>query len=105
MSWNEIQAEVDSWISQFQEGYFPPLSMLARLTEETGELARAVSLRFGAKKPKPGEPEEDIADEICDVLFVAICMANSMHIDLDKAFAATMHKYRTRDANRWTPKG
>lgn len=104
MAWSDIQKEVDSWISQFEDGYFPPLVILARLTEETGELARAVSLRFGVKVAKPDERQEDVADELCDVLFVTICFANSLGIDLDQAFAAAMDKYRRRDANRWTRK-
>jgi len=104
MSFAPIQKEVDDYISQFKEGYFPPLSMLARLTEELGELARALSYRDGFKKPKSGEKADDVADELCDVIFVALCLANSLSIDLDAAFAAAMNKYRTRDANRWTKK-
>ena len=99
-----LQKEVDEWISQFEEGYFPPLVMLARLTEETGELARAINHRFGRKKPKAGEGDEDIAEELADVAFVLLCFANSLGIDLDTAFAAAMEKYRRRDAGRWTRK-
>jgi NTP pyrophosphatase (non-canonical NTP hydrolase) len=104
MSFEPIQKEVDDYISQFQEGYFPPLSMLARLTEELGELARAVSHHEGFKKPKPGEDRGDVADELCDLIFVAVCLANSMKIDLDAAFARAMHKYSVRDKDRWTRK-
>ena len=56
MAFREAQNEVDAWISQFREGYFPPLPMLARLTEEVGELARVLMHEFGGKTPKPGEP-------------------------------------------------
>ncbi|HXH90918.1 MAG TPA: nucleotide pyrophosphohydrolase [Thermoanaerobaculia bacterium] len=104
MSFAPIQKEVDDYISQFKEGYFPPLSMLARMTEELGELARALSHQAGFKKPKSGEPAGEIADELCDLIFVAVCLANSLDIDLDNAFAAAMTKYRTRDADRWTRK-
>lgn len=104
MSFAPIQKEVDQWISQFEEGYFAPLPMLARLTEEVGELARAIMHRFGGKKPKSGESEGDIAEEICDAMFVLICLANSQKIDLDEAFGNMMTKYRTRDTKRWTPK-
>ena len=104
MSFAPIQKEVDHYISQFKEGYFPPLSMLARLTEELGELARALSYHNGFKKLKSGEKPDDVADELCDVIFVAVCLANSLHIDLDGAFAAAMEKYRVRDRDRWTRK-
>jgi len=104
MSFKPIQSEVDAWISQFREGYFAPLPMLARLTEETGELARALMHHYGGKKPKAGEGAGDIAGEIADSVFVLVCLANSLEIDLDEAFAAMMQKLRERDANRWTRK-
>lgn len=103
MSFAPAQKEVDEWISQFKEGYFPPLAMLARLTEEVGELARVLMHRYGGKIPKPGEAAGEAAEEIADAMFVLICLANSMEIDLDEAFAAMMAKYRRRDAGRWTP--
>ena len=99
-----IQQEVDEWISQFKEGYFEPLPMLARLTEEVGELARVLMHRYGGKKPKPGEALGDAGEEIADAMFVLICLANSLEIDLDEKFNAMMEKYRSRDANRWTRK-
>lgn len=99
-----IQQEVDEWISQFKEGYFEPLPMLARLTEEVGELARVLMHRYGGKKPKPGEALGDVGEEIADAMFVLICLANSLEIDLDEKFAAMMAKYRARDADRWTRK-
>ncbi len=104
MAFQPIQQEVDEWISQFEEGYFAPLPMLARLTEEVGELARVLAHRYGGKKPKEGEEPGDIGGEIADTLFVLVCLANSLDIDLDEAFAAMMTKYRTRDAERWTKK-
>ncbi len=104
MSFAPIQRQVDEWISQFEEGYFAPLPMLARLTEEVGELARVLMHRYGGKKPKHGEPEGDLGEEIADAIFVLICLANSMNIDLDEAFATMMTKYRQRDSERWTRK-
>jgi len=104
MSFAPIQKEVDDYISQFKEGYFPPLSMLARLTEELGELARTLSHDAGFKKPKSGEAKGDVAEELSDLIFVAVCLANSLGIDLDEAFSAAMTKYRVRDADRWTRK-
>jgi NTP pyrophosphatase (non-canonical NTP hydrolase) len=104
MSFAPIQKEVDEWISQFEEGYFPPLAMLARLTEEVGELARAVMHHHGGKKPKPGEDAGDVGGEIADAIFVLVCLANSQKIDLDEAFGTMMAKFRERDAERWTRK-
>jgi NTP pyrophosphatase (non-canonical NTP hydrolase) len=104
MSFREAQASVDRWIGQFEEGYFAPLTNLARLTEETGELAREINHRFGQKTKKPGEPEGDIAMELADILFVVICLANSQKIDLDDAFNAMLAKVTARDAGRWTRK-
>ena len=104
MSFAPLQKEVDDWIAQFEEGYFAPLPMLARLTEEVGELARVLMHHHGGKKPKPGEDPGDVAGEIADALFVLICLANSQGIDLDEAFAKMMRKFRERDSDRWTKK-
>jgi NTP pyrophosphatase (non-canonical NTP hydrolase) len=104
MSFKPVQEEVDAWIAQFEEGYFAPLPMLARLTEEVGELARVLMHRYGGKKPKPGEETGDVGGEIADAMFVLVCLANSLDIDLDEKFAAMMDKYRMRDADRWTRK-
>jgi NTP pyrophosphatase (non-canonical NTP hydrolase) len=104
MAFAPIQKEVDAWISQFEEGYFPPLAMLARLTEEVGELSRVLMHRYGGKKPKPGEDVGDAGGEIADAIFVLVCMANSLDVDLDEAFTKMMNKYRERDSTRWTRK-
>jgi NTP pyrophosphatase (non-canonical NTP hydrolase) len=104
MSFKPVQREVDEWISQFEEGYFAPLPMLARVTEEVGELARVLMHHHGGKKPKAGEDPGDVGGEIADTIFVLVCLANSLEIDLDEKFAAMMEKYRSRDANRWTRK-
>ncbi len=102
MSLAESQRRVDRWIAQFEEGYFHPLTNLARLSEEVGELAREINHRFGQKTRKPEEPDGDLAEEIADILFVLICIANREGIDLDTAFDRMMHKVETRDADRWT---
>jgi NTP pyrophosphatase (non-canonical NTP hydrolase) len=104
MSFADAQKEVDNWISQFEEGYWKPLSMLARITEEVGELARFLNHEYGEKPKKPGEAPQEIGEEIADVVFVLLSLANSLHIDMDEAFARVMAKYRSRDANRWTRK-
>jgi len=100
----ETQQTVDRWIGQYKERYFPPLTNLARLTEEVGELARELNHRFGEKTKKPGEAEGSVAMELGDILFVVICLANSQGIDLDDAFARVMQKVTSRDAARWTRK-
>ena len=104
MSFRDAQQTVDRWIGQYKEGYFPPLTNLARLTEEVGELAREINHRFGEKPKKPEEAEGSVALELADILFVVICLANSQGIDLDEAFGNTMEKVRTRDDKRWTRK-
>lgn len=100
----DLQKEVDDYISQFKEGYFSPLAMLARLTEELGELAREINHYYGEKPKKETEKEKEIEEEIGDLLFVVICLANSLNIDLEKAHDRVMHKFQTRDRNRWTKK-
>jgi len=104
MDLKEAQARVDAWISQFEEGYWPPLANLARLTEEVGELARLLNHRFGPKTKKADEPEQDLALELADILFVLVVIANEQGIDLDDAFNRTLEKYRARDSDRWTRK-
>jgi NTP pyrophosphatase (non-canonical NTP hydrolase) len=99
----DAQAQVDAWISQFEEGYWPPLSNLARLTEEVGELAREMNHRFGHKPKKADEPAQDLALELADVLFVLLVIANEQGIDLEQALEKVLEKYRSRDAERWTP--
>ncbi len=104
MALREAQQRVDQWISQYKEGYFTPLTNLARLSEEVGELAREINHRFGEKTKKKEEAESSLALELADVLFVVICIANSQGIDLDQAFEQMMAKVTSRDADRWTKK-
>ena len=95
---------MDAWVRQFEEGYFHPLTNLARLTEEVGELAREVNHRFGQKTKKPDEPDGDLGMEMADIMFVLICMANREGIDLQTAFDRMMEKVTARDETRWTKK-
>ncbi|MGK9249967.1 nucleotide pyrophosphohydrolase [Paenibacillus sp. P22] len=99
-----IQREVDDYISQFKEGYFSPLSLMARLTEECGELAREINHTYGEKPKKPDEADNSVEMELGDILFILNCFANSLNIDLTKAHDAVMYKFNTRDADRWTRK-
>ncbi|MBP1155290.1 MULTISPECIES: nucleotide pyrophosphohydrolase [unclassified Paenibacillus] len=98
----DLQQEVHEYISQFKEGYFSPLSMMARMSEEVGELAREVNHQYGEKPKKATEEDNSIELELGDILFITICFANSMGIDLAEAHDKIMHKFRTRDADRWT---
>jgi NTP pyrophosphatase (non-canonical NTP hydrolase) len=104
MGISEAQRRVDAWVALFEEGYFDPLTNMARLSEEVGELAREINHRFGQKTKKAGEPEGDLAMEMADILFVVICMANREGIDLQAAFDRMMEKVESRDAKRWTRK-
>ena len=104
MSLREAQTRVDRWISQYEEGYFHPLTNMTRLAEEVGELAREVNHRFGQKTKKKDEADGDLGMEMADILFVLICMANREGIDLEEAFERMMGKVETRDKDRWTKK-
>jgi NTP pyrophosphatase (non-canonical NTP hydrolase) len=98
----QMQGEVDQYIGQFKEGYFSPLAMLARMSEEVGELAREVNHFYGEKPKKSNEEDRTMEQEMGDILFVLICFANSLQIDLEEAFDLVMGKFNTRDKNRWT---
>jgi len=103
-SMKQMQQEIDAYIGQFKEGYFSPLAMLARLTEELGELAREINHYYGEKPKKNTEKEKTIEEELGDLLFVLICLANSLDIDLETSHNMVMEKFNTRDKNRWTRK-
>lgn len=99
-----LQKEVDDYIGQYKEGYFPPFEMLARMTEELGELAREVQHVHGMKKKKTTEAKKSMEEELGDLLFVLICFANAEKIDMQKAHDRIMEKFRVRDQDRWTLK-
>ncbi len=104
MTLSDAQRRVDAWISQFEEGYFDPLTNMTRLAEEVGELAREVNHQFGQKTKKQGEAAGEMGMEMADILFVLICMANREGIDLQESFDRMMAKVEGRDADRWTRK-
>lgn len=97
----EMQEEVDQFIGQFKTGYFSPLGQMARLTEEIGELAREINHQYGEKQKKETEDAKEIEEELGDVLFVVISLANSLDIDLSEAFAQVMNKFTERDHDRF----
>ena len=93
-----LQAQIQHWANRYWEGsYWPPLANLARLTEETGEVARAVNQRYGPKNIKVDESPAAIQEELSDLLFVLLCLANSMEVDLQAGFEGALEKYRVRD--------
>ena len=100
----KIQKQVDNWVKQYKIEYFKPLEILARLIEEVGELARELNHRFGPKKKKTTEENKEIGDEMADIIFTLVCLANSLGIDLDKSFNEMMKKYQKRDNNRYEKK-
>src|SRR5215469_12723219 len=100
---HDVQQEIDHLIrDEWQSHYWAPLSSLARLTEEVGELAREINHRYGEKPKKNSEGQGSVTSEIGDILFIVAALANSIEIDLDAAFEAVMAKYRRRDAQRWS---
>lgn len=104
MSFKEKQKKVDDWVSKYEKPYFSPLSILAQINEETGELARILNDTYGDRVSKPSDPKSGIEAEICDILFALICLANSHNIDLDKAWDKTIGKRCKRDENRYKKK-
>ncbi len=95
------QAEVDRWIRTYGVRYFSELTNMACLTEEVGELARIMARRYGDQSFKPDEPT-DPADEMADVLWVLLCLANQTGVDLTEAFRRNLLKKTRRDATRHT---
>lgn len=95
----EAQETVDRWIKTVGVRYFSPLTNMAVLAEETGEVARIMARRYGDQSFKPGE-KDDLADELADLLWVTIAIANQTGVDLSEAFAANLAKKTHRDRDR-----
>ncbi len=96
---NDVQQLVDNWIKQYGVRYFSELTNMACLTEEVGELARVMARRYGDQSFKEGEPQEP-AEEMADVLWVLVCLANQTGVNLTEAFHKTLEKKTKRDATR-----
>jgi len=101
MTIKQAQYDVHKWVQQFKVEYFKPLEMLAQLVEEVGELSRELNNRYGPRTKKSPEDTADIEQELCDILFAIICIANSQDIDLDEAWKKKMDKCYGRDKNRF----
>jgi len=94
------QQKVDNWIKKYGVRYFSELTNLAILMEETGELARVMSRQFGEQSFKQGEENANLEEELADILFVLICIANQTNTDLTKALEKSLKKKTERDHNR-----
>jgi NTP pyrophosphatase (non-canonical NTP hydrolase) len=100
MTLEEAQEKVDQWIKTIGVRYFNELTNLAMLTEEVGELARIIARRYGEQSEKESDKNKDLGDEMADVLFVLICLANQTGVDLTKALEKNLDKKTNRDADR-----
>lgn len=104
MTLSDYQKEVDKLLQAYEKPYWQPLSQFARLAEEVGELGRILNHKYGDKVKKPTEEPDNMPDELGDIIFNMICMANAHNIDLDEALQGVINKLRTRDKNRFKKK-
>ncbi len=100
MTFKETQRQVDTWIKKYGVRYFSELTNMALLTEEVGELARIMARKYGDQSFKEGESAVNLSDEMADVLFVLICMANQTGVDLEEAMRLNLEKKTNRDSTR-----
>ena len=95
-----IQEEVDQWIQTVGVRYFNELTNMAQLSEEVGEVARIIARRYGEQSEKASDKDKDLGEELADVLFVVVCLANQTGVDLHDAWQKRMEKKTKRDQNR-----
>lgn len=100
MTIQQAQTEVDNWIKTYGVRYFSELTNMALLTEEVGELASLVARTYGEQSFKKSETKKDMADEMADVLWVLVCLANQTGVNLTEAFTKNMEKKTQRDSDR-----
>lgn len=100
MDLNILQKKVDDWINKYGVRYFNELTNMAQLTEEVGEVARIISRVYGEQSTKKGEEINDLGEELADVLFVLVCIANQTGVDLEKSFNNKLDKKSKRDKTR-----
>ncbi|HEX7015354.1 MAG TPA: nucleotide pyrophosphohydrolase [Cyclobacteriaceae bacterium] len=100
MTLKEAQNQVDTWIKTVGVRYFSELTNTALLAEEVGEVARIMARRYGDQSGKPSDPAQDLGDELADVLWVLICLANQTGVDLTEAFRKNLEKKNSRDGLR-----
>ncbi len=100
MAIGQAQQQVDDWISKHGVRYFNELTNMAQLTEEVGEVARIIARRYGEQSEKPSDRDKDLGEELADVLFVVLCLANQTGVDLEGAFQKKMEIKSQRDHDR-----
>jgi len=100
MTIKDSQKQVDDWIKQYGVRYFSELTNMAILTEEVGEVARIIARRYGEQSEKESDKNKDLGDELADVMFVLICLANQTGIDLEEALKRNLDKKTNRDSER-----
>ena len=100
MEIKDAQKLVDEWINEHGVRYFNELTNMAMLTEEVGEVARIIARRYGEQSEKESDKNKDLGEEMADVLFVLICLANQTGVDLEEAMVKNMEKKTKRDATR-----
>ena len=100
MDIKKAQQAVDDWIKAHGVRYFDELTNMAQLTEEVGEVARIIARRYGEQSEKPSDREKDLGEELADVVFVVLCLANQTGIDLEEAFARKLEVKTQRDRER-----
>ncbi|MDO8659857.1 MAG: nucleotide pyrophosphohydrolase [Candidatus Parcubacteria bacterium] len=98
------QKAVDDFVQGFAEPYWPVLSQFARLAEEVGEVGRILNHMYGSKPKKSSENKQELGEELADVLFTLICLANTHKIDLDTEITKVLNKSKTRDKDRFNKK-
>lgn len=97
----QFQADVDAWIQAVGGGYWPPHANLARIAEEVGELSRLVNHLYGPKPKKASEAQQNLGEEMADIMFAIICLANSQQIDLGESLQQVIEKVWDRDRDRY----
>ena len=100
MNLKNAQKTVDNWIKTHGVRYFNELTNMAQLTEEVGEVARIIARRYGEQSEKESDKNKDLGEELADVVFVVLCLANQTGIDLEEAFNKKIEKKTKRDHNR-----
>jgi NTP pyrophosphatase (non-canonical NTP hydrolase) len=100
MELTSLQQQVDQWIKNHGVRYFDELTNMAQLTEEVGEVARIIARRYGEQSEKPSDRQKDLGEELADVLFVVLCLANQTGVDLQESFAKKMALKARRDHDR-----
>tara|TARA_B100000508_G_scaffold37782_1_gene29581 strand:+ start:5556 stop:5858 length:303 start_codon:yes stop_codon:yes gene_type:complete len=98
---NKEQQAIDKWFKDKDWSYWSPLEMMARVTEEAGELARLLNHEYGPKKKKASEEEQNLEEEIGDIIYVLACMSNVHGINLDEALQKSLDKVMDRDKDRF----